>query len=132
MKNFLFAILTIAVLFGVSSIAVSPELTNIFIDDERMDQMKEQRQEDRKQADYPSNSPEKILKQTGQEWQSFTDRDRLTFAIHLAKGLKERDINIETPKQIIEKIDHYYEANPTDETIERAIMAIIAEDGFTE
>ncbi len=132
MKNLLFGILTFAVLFGVSSLAVSPELTDIFVDDQQMEQMEDLRQKERNTSNSPSISPENMLKQTGREWKSFSDHERLTFAIHLAKGLKERGIPIEAPSQIIEKIDHYYESNPTDETIKKAIMALIAEDRFTD
>ncbi|MCF6409261.1 hypothetical protein [Pseudalkalibacillus salsuginis] len=132
MKNLLFAILTFAVLFGVSSLVVSPELTDIFVDDQQMEQMAELRQKEQNTSNSPSNSPENMLKQTGWEWRSFSDHERLTFAVHLAKGLKEKDIPIEAPNQIIEKIDHYYESNPKDETIEKAIMVLIAEDRFTD
>ncbi|MGP4082095.1 hypothetical protein ACTWQL_19600 [Pseudalkalibacillus sp. R45] len=131
MKNFLFGLLTLAVLLGISSIAVSPELTDFFVDEESMIQMKEQREASGLHTS-PSKNPEDILQNTGQEWQSLSTQDRLTFAIHLTKGLKSRDIHIEDPNQLLQQIDTYFETKPKDDTIEKAVMVIITENTFAD
>ncbi|WP_221563715.1 hypothetical protein [Alkalihalobacillus sp. TS-13] len=131
MKNFLFGLLTLAVLLGISSIAVSPELTDFFVDEKSMIQMKEQREPS---AGHTSSSknPEDILQHTGQEWQSLSTQDRLTFAIHLKKGLKSRDIHIDDPYQLLDQIDTYFETNSKDDSIEKAVMVIITENTFMD
>ncbi|WP_261132468.1 hypothetical protein [Bacillus sp. Marseille-Q3570] len=131
MKNFLFGLLTLAVLLGISSIAVSPELTDLFVDEESMIQLKEQREASGGHTSSSKN-PEDILQLTGQEWQSLSTQDRLTFAIHLKKGLKSKDIHIEDPNQLLDQIDTYFENKTKDDTIEKAVMVIITESTFTD
>jgi hypothetical protein len=120
MKNLLFGLLTLGVLLGISAIVVSPELTDLFVN--------EKHQKTLTQTEGSNNqklNPETILQKTGTDWMELPYKDRLEFVLGLSKGLESREMEIPDPNELLVEIDTYFENNPKEETVEKAVMTIL-------
>lgn len=122
MKNLLFGILTLGLLLGISALAVSPELTDFFVDEEKVAAINESTGTNAKEM-----NPDTILNQTGSDWEALSYKERMAFVLTLVKGLESRDMGISDPNEMLSQIDTYYESHPKEDTIEKAVMTILTE-----
>ncbi|WP_349410196.1 hypothetical protein [Pseudalkalibacillus sp. SCS-8] len=129
MKNLLFGILTLGLLFGIAAVAVSPELTDLFVDETKhvtIPQVNESNTEPQSAA-----NPANILKKSGHDWEALSEEGRLAFILQLVKALESKDITVSKPEVLLDRIDTYYEENSKEKKVEEVIM-IILNEGWLE
>ncbi|WLD94851.1 hypothetical protein [Alkalihalobacillus sp. AL-G] len=127
MKNILFGLFTLTVLTGISYILISPGFTDFFIGEPKLSE--QESTTEIPPSPYDPLNPEELLQQTGIEWAVLSDRQKLEFTAHILSAMKTRDISVsKSPSEFINEIDEYYTKEPTEHTIENAIMRILAED----